>query len=202
MISENAQMAALQFDAEDANASWFVSPKLSGELVGNGFTGTDFASQIRRRRYVLTGFKNESRPNCARIYLGLCGNGSWYHQRFRLGNVGTALVFCEPNYLNTPDRLIFEAVPLAQLRFIAGLMKVEPDGTIKRLKAHSFTPDERKELKILESKLWAATIPPFYGDSSEVEGMIANFRAEGRAKLRAILSCSNGVTVNSNDTVH
>lgn len=199
--SIKAQEAALHFTLDgDADKAWFASDKLIEELSAVGHPiATNFNSVVRRRQYVLIGFKDD-RPNMACIYLGLCCNGSRYHKSFRLGDVGTAVVFCEPSNKGK-HQLDFAPIPLSQLRFIAGLAQLGPSARLRRLKPRRFSAAERKELQALEDGLWLTPIPAFYGDSSELEGMIANFKAEGVAKLRGILKGSKPTVVDG-ETVH
>jgi hypothetical protein len=197
--SIKAQEAALEFTLDgDTDKAWFASDKLVEELSRLGRPiATDFNKVIRRRQHVLIGFKDD-RTNMACIYLGLCGNGSRYHESFKLGDVGTALVFCEPSVKGGKHHLDFAPIPLSQLRFIAGLAQLDPHGKAHRLKARKYSAAERKELRMLEHDVWSTPIPPFNGDSSGVELVVEKMRA----RLRAIFASRAPLRVDGNGTVH
>jgi hypothetical protein len=200
-MSERAAEAALQFAlGGDTDKAWFASDKLIEELFVLGRpVATDFDNVIRRRQYVLIGFK-DVRPNMACIYLGLCFNNSVFHKMFKLGDAGTAMVFCAPSAKGGKYHLDYAPVPLSQLRFIAGLAQLTPSGKLKRLKPRKFSAAERKELRQIEAGCLPTPIQPFNGDGAERARQIEE---EVRKRIRtALTKCSTAINSTGGLTVH
>jgi hypothetical protein len=184
-MSETAAITALRFTVDGlADQDWVASDKLLDELSSLEPLAFSFARPIRRRHYVQIAFKDRSKPNLACIYLGHCGDGSSFHELFKLGKAGPALVFCEPS--NGSERpLNAEAIPVSRLRFIAGLVRVGHDMKLGRPRARKFLADEREELRALEGACLPTPIQPFYGDGSTLAQQIED---DMRERIMAALA--------------